>query len=787
MGASNPLEAVPLSVFQEGARVPLDAVIASDELKRRPRRPRDYEAENEAILALMSEMASATGITGADRVLQRLVEAAMRLCRSHSAGVSLLERDGERQIFRWRAIAGSWRHFLGGTIARDASPCGTVVDRNMPMLMQHPELHYPFGEAPAIAELLLIPIHHDGQNIGTLWVIADDETRRFDAEDERLMTGLSRFASAGYQLLIAQELKKELRVRQAAEHRLTADIRERERTEAAARVVQDRLETELADARLLHAISAELITEDDVPALYDKILTAAVRIMRSDCASMQMFVDEPSGGALSLIAHRGFDAEAAAYWANVYCTTSSTCAEVLRTRKRIVARHIADEPYMAGSDELNVYLKGGIQAVQSTPLVSRSGRLVGAISTHWKFPHEPEERDLRLFDILARQAADLVERRQAEERLRESDRRKDEFLATLAHELRNPLAPIRNAVQILQLPAPPDHDVAWAREVIDRQTHHLARLVDDLLDVSRITRGRLELRTERVELKRILQIAMETSQQAIAAGGHRVSVSSPPQSVYVEADPSRLAQVFANLLNNAAKFSESPGTIVVRVDLEEPGVAVVRVRDEGIGIPADALPVIFDLFTQPHSSLVHDRSGLGVGLALVRRLVEMHGGIVTAHSEGLGRGSEFVVTLPVAPPDRAGIRVADPPPAVASTRRRVLVVDDYPDGVTSMCRLLRIMGYEAHMARDGLEGFAMAERVRPDVALLDIGMPKLDGYALARRIREQPWGKSMTLIAVTGWGQDSDKMRSADAGFDHHLTKPVSPDELTELIEPRSF
>ena len=284
--------------------------------------------------------------------------------------------------------------------------------------------------------------------------------------------------------------------------------------------------------------------------------------------------------------------------------------------------------------------------MQSTPLVSREGRLVGVISTHWLRPHQPSERDLRLLDILARQAADLIERKQAAEALREADRRKDEFIAVLAHELRNPLAPIRNAIQILQMTEPRAPELQWASGVIDRQMGHLTRLVDDLLDVSRITRDRLELRKERVELAKVVQAAIETSRPGIVERGHELTVTHLRESVIVDADPTRLAQVFGNLLNNAAKFSEPRGRIALSVEREN-GDVLVRVRDHGIGIAAAMLPKIFDLFSQLQPSLERDRGGLGIGLALVKRLVEMHGGSVAASSEGIGKGSEFVVRLPV--------------------------------------------------------------------------------------------------------------------------------------------
>src|SRR5215831_6307414 len=284
------------------------------------------------------------------------------------------------------------------------------------------------------------------------------------------------------------------------------------------------LEAELADSRLLQAISAELITEDDERRLYDKILDAAMSIMRSDCASLQRFVEDADGGCLKLIAYRNFDEQSVAYWESVYPTTRSACGEVLRTGGRVIIPDVRDADFMAGTNELASCMKAGMSAVQSTPLLSRTGRLVGVFSNQWEKPHVPTERDLRLLDILARQAADLIERKLAEERLRESDRRKEEFLATLAHELRNPLAPIRNAIQILKLLGPPDPELQWAREVILRQTNHLARLVDDLLDVSRINRDRLEIHKQTVSVSQVLKSAIETTQSLMLQRGHTLTV-----------------------------------------------------------------------------------------------------------------------------------------------------------------------------------------------------------------------------------------------------------------------
>jgi signal transduction histidine kinase len=552
------------------SRVPLDAVISTAELSRRGSRPADYEAENRALASLLQEMTNPAG-----NVLHTLVETALSLCGAHSAGISILEEENGRQVFRWHATAGQWSGFLGGTMPREISPCGTVLDRNNALLMSHPERHYPFPPeiAPPVVEVLLIPFHVAGEAVGTIWVIAHDESRKFDREDQRLMTRLGRFAAAAYQLLVAE----------------------------------------------------------------------------------------------------------------------------------------------AG--------------------------------------------------------------------LKEADRRKDEFLATLSHELRNPLAPIRHAVEILRLQGEPGPEIHWVVDVIDRQLRQMTRLLDDLLDVARITTNRLELRQARIDLAEVLQVAVETSRPLIEECGQDFALTMPPHAIALDGDRARLAQVIANLLNNAAKYTDRGGHIWLTAE-QRGHEAVVTVRDTGIGISTELLPCIFEMFTQADRSLERAHSGLGIGLALAKQIVELHGGTITAHSDGPGTGCAFTVHLPVileaGPPPPRARPARERPASVAS--RRILVVDDERISATSLGRLLKIMGHEIRTAHDGLEAVGVVETFRPDVVLLDINLPKMNGYDAARRIRQQPWGQGMVLIALTGWGQEADRQRARDAGFDHHLVKPVDAATLTQLL-----
>lgn len=389
-------------------------------------------------------------------------------------------------------------------------------------------------------------------------------------------------------------------------------------------------------------------------------------------------------------------------------------------------------------------------------------------------------------------------RRQAEIQAREAERgrreleragrQKDEFLAMLAHELRNPLAPIYNAVQILAVRGRDPEEVERVRRLIERQLHQVVRLVDDLLDMSRITRGKLSLWKKPVALARVVATAVETSRPLIESKGHELTVTVPEAPLQVCADAARLAQIVSNLLNNAAKYTETAGRIDLTVERLE-GEACVRVRDTGIGIAPELLPRVFDLFMQAESSLDRAQGGLGVGLALVRRLVEMHGGAVEAHSAGIGQGTEMVVRLPLLTgPGAKEAGAGAPAPArqmeTAAEPLRILIVDDNEDSAESLAVLMELAGHEVRTAFEGLSALEEARTFRPDAVLLDIGMPKLDGYEVARRLRQEPGMDGVLLLAMTGYGQEEDRRRSREAGFDHHLVKPVDLNQLRGLLTP---
>ena len=386
---------------------------------------------------------------------------------------------------------------------------------------------------------------------------------------------------------------------------------------------------------------------------------------------------------------------------------------------------------------------------------------------------------------VARSEQELVDAalRESQARLRDADRRKDEFLATLAHELRNPLAPIRNALQIMRLT---NESVIHenARGIIERQLQQMVHLVEDLLDVSRISQGKVELRREHADLATVVQTAVETSRPLIDAGKHELTLRLPPPgTLIVDVDVTRITQVVANLLNNAAKYTPQQGHIEVSAE-QANDRARISIKDSGVGIPAELLPQVFDMFAQIDRTLERSQGGLGIGLALVKNLVELHGGSVEAHSEGQGRGSQFVVHLPLSV---ANAKLSQQVPSSALTPQpyknmRVLVVDDNVDSAESLSQCLRMLGYQTVTAHDGLAAVRSAESYRPDAALLDIGLPHVSGYEAARRIRALPGNERLLLLALSGWGQDEDRRKSKAAGFDHHFVKPVDIDALTNVL-----
>ncbi len=557
----------------DGASLPLDAVIATEDLFRRPLRPPDYKAESRALAALAQDLGSSP-----QGILQKLVDASLGLCRAHSSGISLLDVCDGKAIFRWPAIAGEWAPHVGGTTPRDFSPCGVVLDRNRAQLFVRFDRYYPYFSLVTRPpyEALLIPFSVDGETVGTVWVVSHEERRQFDAEDFRLLNSIGKFASAAFGLLSASEKRRQVEVslRQSEQRaRLALDV-------------------------------ARLGTWSWDP---QRDLVQADLRCREIC---------------------GFGAHATLRFSNIRSFLHRD------DRPRIEAA-IAAARRSAGTGRFSEEFR----------LVDRSDTLRWvAVSGQTSF--EQTGGKTRAVAILGT-VLDITERKLGEQMLRESDHRKDEFLAMLAHELRNPLAPMRNSLQIMQMAKNDSEATEQARSIMERQLGRMVRITEDLLDVSRISRGQVPLHVERIELQAVIRSAVETSRPIIAEAGHELTIDMPSRPLLVNADEGRLTQVFANLLNNAAKYTERNGHIRLKVE-RCGGKNVVMVKDTGVGIPAQMLSRVFDMFIQVDRSRERSQGGLGLGLHIVRRLVELHGGLVEVRSEGEGRGSEFIVVLPAA-------------------------------------------------------------------------------------------------------------------------------------------
>lgn len=443
----------------------------------------------------------------------------------------------------------------------------------------------------------------------------------------------------------------------------------------------------------------------------------------------------------------------------------------------------AIDPAVHGAERLERLKSLGIRSYLSVPLRSR-GRVIGGMTFLGNSPRRrfgPQE--MRTAQNLAERVTVAIENAQLYRTLQEQDRRKDEFLATLAHELRNPLAPVRNGLQILRVGGASGEKSDRALNMMERQIGHLSHLVDDLMDVARVSSGKVSLRKERVMLRSVVDAAIETSRQMIESAGHGLQLRLPAEPLVLDADRTRLVQVLANLLNNAAKYTPHGGQIEV-VAHRDDGAAIIRVADTGVGIPLEMLPRVFEMFTQVGTSLERSQGGLGIGLTLVKRLVEMHGGSVEADSPGIGRGSTFTVRLPLAAD--ANEDTAGTSPGSGERRRAsldVLVVDDNRDAAESLSIILELHGHRVQTAHDGPDALKLLGTFRPQLILLDLGLPGMSGYEIARRIRESPELKGVTLAALTGWGQDEDRRRTREAGFDHHLVKPASPTELEAILD----
>ena len=509
-------------------------------------------------------------------------------------------------------------------------------------------------------------------------------------------------------------------------------------------------------------------------------------ILRAVCEGL----DWDAGGLWS-IADRDGPLENVAYWSRSsrplphfeQATRTSRFARGVGLPGRVLAsgdpEWVRDVTAEANFPRSRAAAADGLRGGMAFP-IRRGGETVAIMEFFSREIEEPDAGLMATMSTIGAHIGQFLDRRAAEDSLRLADRRKDEFLATLAHELRNPLAPIRVAAELLGAEGAGEKDTVWAREVIERQTRHLSRLVDDLMEVSRVASGKIALRRERVDLASVVHAAVETSRPIIEASRNRLTLSLPPEPILLDADPLRLSQTLSNLLNNAAKFTPAGGAIRLAAEVRGQEL-ILSVSDTGVGLPESMRESIFDMFTQVDQTGESGPGGLGIGLTLVRSFVELHGGSVEARSEGPALGSDFVVRLPVVVTELH----AEPPrarPVGSAPPLRVVVVDDNEDSAEGLAMLLRLEGHQVATAHDGLEAVSVAERFRPEVVFLDIGLPGISGYEAARRIRGLPGGEAMRLVALTGWGQQEDRRKSAEAGFDQHLVKPIEPGELEAAL-----
>ena len=772
----DPPSIAPRCEVEGEARAPLEEILRTEQLRDRPTRAPDYETETRALSELVQALADSPRT-----ILQRLADKVLEALRAGSAGLSLLTRDGER--FYWAAIAGAWSPHLGGGTPRGFGPCGDVLDRNVPLLFTHWEHRYPYlaTATPLAEEGLLVPFHVKGRAVGTIWAIAHDCERKFDGEDVRLLESLSRFASAAYEAIAFAGAFDERRaalsmLEDVAHARALAD-----ESLARLRESEQQLLAEAIALSTLNDHSARMWRCRDLQEGIQEMLAAAIELLGADKGNVQLL---DSNGVLTIAAQQGFAQDFLDFFREVSTQDDSACGRALRAGQQIVIEDVeTDEPY---APLRPVARTADYRAVVSTPLISGDGTAQGMLSTHFRAPHRPSDRELSRLALYARQASDFIHRcrieqtlRRSEETLREADRRKNEFLALLGHELRNPLAPITTASEVLaRTVSMEDEHARTAVDMIKRQARQLARLVDDLLDVARITQGRIQLRRVPLELGSVVSQAVETVGSLVRDKQHELAVVSTYQPLFVNADPARLVQCVVNVLANAAKYTDRGGKIKLQTRAEGPW-AVIEVTDNGAGITPTLLPRLFDLFVQGNRTLDRADGGLGIGLSVVKRLVEMHDGVLTAHSAGVGRGSSFTIRLPQIAAPTAVKREAI---VVKVAPRRILIVDDNQDAANSLAMLLAHDRHQIRVAYSGNEALKVVQAFSPEVALLDIGLAGMDGYQVAQRLRQRPGLSSLRLVAITGYGQAEDRERSKAAGFDDHIVKPVDLATLKRVL-----
>lgn len=543
------------------------------------------------------------------------------------------------------------------------------------------------------------------------------------------------------------------------------------------KLAEERLSAELLAMELLQALSTKVMESSQIEQPLENILDAIIKLIDADCGSIQLY--DETNQVLRLIAHRGFEKSSVAHYSTVNVSFGDAYGVDLAKCERVAFDDIEKQPAFAPN--LNEARAAGYRAIVSAPLCSIAGKLVGLLAVHFREPHHFTEDELRLVDICARRAADAISVHLLQQQLKDADRRKDEFLAMLAHELRNPLTPIQNALNVLKDRRLPAEDVERLYSVIQRQESHLIRLVDDLLDIARITRGKIELRRNPMDLREAIRQAVESNMSQLEAKAQKIAVLLPETALTVDGDFVRLSQVFSNLIHNSSKFTQSEGHIDVSAEREGDDASVI-VRDNGRGFSKNSLTLAFELFNQGDEIAGGGQGGIGVGLALARGLVELHGGTIAAFSEGLGKGSEIRVRLPLT---LTGSVVAPQPTPESSSHvavGRVLIVDDQQDVAESLAMLIRSFDIEVKTAPDGTSALETLAAFSPDLVITDIGLPGMDGFELATQVRKLAQGKNIVLVALSGWGQEEVRQRAVKAGFDHFFVKPIDIKNLESLL-----
>lgn len=810
--------------FGEGAETTL--------LKQRPVRSRDFEEDADALCRLIQ--AAPNWETPQYTLIAGL---ALRLCRAGSAGVSFLEPHNGAPGVRWRALAGDIDPVLGEAALASCVPCGLALESGLPALVISPAL--PFGALatlqPRVVEALSVPFVVAGETAGTVWVMSHRDDTRFDLSDAKILQTLGAFIAA---LLVKAQAREAGVLADANQLRLDALLENipegitiakgsevfithvsrygREVSGRPLETISGIPASEHSDRWQVYYPEGGQVPTERLP------LTRACRegeIVRNE----ELILRRPDGTETTVLCNAGpirrkdgSISGGVAAWRDVDDLKRARAAlqsseEMFRT----LAESLPVNLYITSLDGSNTFANrymcetmGGthetFRGTGWTDYVHPDDRSL--VQSIWqdavdsagefyveKYRSRVADGSYRWYATRGRPfnghdgqphgwcgaAFDIDDAQRARDELFAASKSKDMFLATMAHELRNPLAPIRIAAKVLQSKRIDNDAVAKCSTVIARQVAIMARLLDDLLDISRVTRGTLELRREPVQLWGLLNQAVETSRPLVDAHDHELVVRLPADPVQVTVDPVRITQVITNLLNNAANFTPAGGRIELSGGIDDQGV-FVRVADNGIGLEPGTTERIFGMFERVDSATVSVPSGLGVGLALAKALVDLHGGRIEARSGGAGKGSEFWIRLPenaqVAGP-------ADMPSARADKRAlRILVVDDNVDIVESMAMLLRLEGHEVRSAGSGAEALTVAGEFQPEFVLLDIGMPKMDGFELARRLRQQRGLERTQLIAISGWGTGVDKAKALAAGFDLHLTKPVDPDRLVQVL-----